>query len=56
MNWSEFFAMGGYAQYVWPVYVIAAVVLALNVVQPLVRQRAVLKRLRRYYRLKSKAR
>jgi heme exporter protein D len=56
MNWSEFFAMGGYARYVWAVYAIAVVVLAFNAIQPILRRRAVLKRLRDYYRLKSKTR
>ena len=54
MNWAEFFAMGGYAPYVWSVYAIAAVVLVLSVLQPLVRRRAVLKRLHDYYKLKGK--
>jgi len=31
MNWSEFFAMGGYAVYVWGSYAAAAVVLVGNV-------------------------
>ena len=31
MNWSEFFAMGGYGLYVWGSYGMAALVLAFNV-------------------------
>jgi heme exporter protein D len=31
MNWSEFFAMGGYGLYVWGSYAATAVVLILNV-------------------------
>ena len=31
MNWADFFAMGGYALYVWGSYAAAAVVLLLNV-------------------------
>jgi len=31
MNWSEFFAMGGYGLYVWGSYGTAALVLVLNV-------------------------
>jgi heme exporter protein D len=31
MNWTEFFAMGGYALYVWGSYAAAAVILLLNV-------------------------
>lgn len=53
MNWSQFFAMGGYAQYVWPVYAVATAVIAYNVIQPILRRRAVLKKLRSYYRLKK---
>lgn len=56
MNWAEFFAMGGYAGYVWGVYAIAAVVLVYNLIQPILQRRAVLRRLRNYYKLKSKAR
>ncbi len=56
MNWTQFFAMGGYAPYVWGVYTIAAVILTFNVAQPILRRRTVLKRLRQYYRLKSKTR
>ena len=51
---KEFFAMGGYAFYVWGAYSIAAVVLIGNALQPLWRRRAVFKQLRRYYRLKNK--
>ena len=32
MNWSEFFAMGGYSLYVWGSYGMALLVLVLNVV------------------------
>jgi heme exporter protein D len=31
MNWSEFFAMGGYGLYVWSSYGMAALVLVFNV-------------------------
>jgi len=31
MNWSEFFAMGGYSLYVWGSYGMAALVLVFNV-------------------------
>lgn len=34
MNWHEFFAMGGYAFYVWTSYGLAFVVLLLNVLIP----------------------
>jgi heme exporter protein D len=38
MNWSEFFAMGGYGLYVWGSYGMAALVLVFNVLAA--RQRA----------------
>jgi heme exporter protein D len=28
MNWSDYFAMGGYAAFIWPSYGVAAVLLA----------------------------
>lgn len=46
MNWSAFWEMGGFAFYVWTSYALAAVVLALNVVVPMVRRRAVRRSLR----------
>lgn len=51
MNWSEFFAMGGYAFYVWTAYAVAAVVLAFNVLLPLRRRKTVHHALRGFYRL-----
>lgn len=47
MSMKEFLEMGGYAFYVWTSYGIAFVVLALNIVQPLIQQRRVLQALRR---------
>lgn len=41
----EFLAMGGYAAYVWSSYALAAVVIAWNVVQPLRRERRLLRTL-----------
>lgn len=38
----EFLSMGGYAAYIWPAYVIVAVVLVLNVYLPLRRHRRLL--------------
>ena len=32
---SEFLNMGGYGLYVWPAYLIVAIVLILNLVEPL---------------------
>ncbi len=42
---AEFFAMGGYATYVWSAYALAAVVLIWNIVQPLRRERQLLRSL-----------
>lgn len=47
MDWSEFFTMGGYAGFVWSSYAITLALLAINAVQPLLRERALLARLRR---------
>ncbi len=53
MNWSEFFAMGGHAFYIWASYAATAVVLALNVLVPLRRRKTVHHALREFYRLKG---
>lgn len=42
---ADFFAMGGYAVYVWSSYGLAAVVLIWNIVQPLRRERQLLRTL-----------
>lgn len=51
MNLETFFAMGGYAFYVWTAYGLMAAILILNLVLPLRRKRAVqaeiVRRLRR---------
>lgn len=36
---SEFFAMGGYAQYVWPSYILAFIVLVANIVAPMLQRK-----------------
>lgn len=46
MNLTEFFDMGGYAFYVWTSYGIAFVVLVLNIVFPLIRQKRALRAIR----------
>lgn len=51
MNWPEFFAMGGHAFYVWGAYLLAVAVLALNVLVPLRRNKAVRRALRELHRL-----
>lgn len=43
MNWESFFAMGGYAFYVWIAYGLMAAVLVFNLVLPLRRKSLVLK-------------
>jgi heme exporter protein D len=42
----EFFAMGGYAGYVWPAYAVFFVVLIVDWLAPIVRRRRVLRELR----------
>jgi len=46
MNWTEFFAMGGYALYVWGSYAAAAVILLLNVVAARHREQSVRRELK----------
>ena len=53
MNWSKFFAMGGYALYVWGVYAAAAVIIVANIVVTMRRRRSVIARLRDFYRFKG---
>jgi heme exporter protein D len=43
---AEFFAMGGYAAYVWPAYAVFFIVLALDTFAPLAQRRRVLAELR----------
>jgi heme exporter protein D len=45
----EFLGMGGYAAYVWPAYVVAAVVVAVNAISPSLR----LKKLKAEIRARS---
>ncbi|GAB4391750.1 MAG: hypothetical protein Tsb005_02860 [Gammaproteobacteria bacterium] len=37
MNWHAFWAMGGYAWYVWPVYGLGILILLANIAWPLYR-------------------
>ncbi len=55
MNWSEFFAMGGYGLYVWGAYGCTALVLAINVVSAARKHAAALKMLRAHTRLQGAA-
>ncbi len=56
MNWTEFFAMGGYALYVWGSYALALLVFALNVWLPLHQQKTVKRNLRDFYQIKRESR
>ena len=47
---SDFFAMGGYAAYVWPSYVLATIVLVVNIVAPLKQHKRVLTEIARKLR------
>ena len=49
-SWSDFFAMGGYAFFVWGSYGVAAVLMIAEVVLVVRRHRAVLERLGRMAR------
>jgi len=47
---SEFFHMGGYAFYVWTSYAIAAVALVFSWIQPLMREKRLLREIARRLR------
>jgi len=51
MNWSEFFAMGNYALYVWGSYGAAALVLIFNMLAACRRMRSVRRELQSLTRL-----
>ena len=55
---KEFFAMGGYAFYVWTSYILALIVFVLNLVGPYMQRRKILsdiaRRMRRETRLQSR--
>ena len=51
MNWSEFFAMGGYALHVWGSYGMAALVLVFNVLAARRREKNVRRELEETMRL-----
>lgn len=46
MSLQSFFAMGGYAAYVWPAYALFFVVLAADWLAPVMRRRRLLRELR----------
>ncbi len=47
---SDFFAMGGYAAYVWPSFLLAAIVLVANIIAPLLQRKRVLTEIARKLR------
>jgi heme exporter protein D len=48
-SWSEFVAMGGYGLYVWGSYGVTLVVLAVEIVELVMRRRGVIARLAKFY-------
>jgi len=46
-SFSEFLAMGGYADKVWPVYFLFAVLIAVNLIAPNLKRKRILKDLKR---------
>lgn len=53
---TEFLAMGGYAAYVWPSYLIVLLVLAYNILAPWQRDRRLRRRLAARFRAQGAAR
>ena len=49
-SWSEFFAMGGYAFYVWMSYGLTFLVILLNIVMPILHRKKVISRVKRAIR------
>jgi len=49
MNWESFFNMGGYALYIWGSYLLAFVILGLNVWLPLQKYRKQRQKIRQQY-------
>jgi heme exporter protein D len=47
MTLSEFINMGGYGSYVWSSYGICAVVLFINVIQPIMRERRTMREIQK---------
>lgn len=52
---NEFFAMGGYAAFVWPSYIVAFVLLIAHVVLPARRRRRLLNEIQRHQRREQRA-
>ncbi len=36
---SEYLAMGGYAEYIWPSYILALIILVANIVAPMLQRK-----------------
>ena len=53
MNWQDFLAMDGYAVYVWPVYGLALIVLAANLIVAHRRERQLLRSIDRKARAEA---
>ncbi len=51
MNWSGFFAMGGYGFYVWGSYGVTALLIIVEIIWVTQRRKTLLKRLTRMSRL-----
>ncbi len=47
MNWTEFFHMGGYAFFVWNSYALALIVIVGNIIEPVIRRKKVIARVKR---------
>ena len=54
MSLNEFLHMGGYAQYVWPVYIITAVILIANLVTPFRVEKKIMRDIARKLRRESR--
>lgn len=54
-SWADFWAMGGYAGFVWGSYAVTALLLGGVVVGPILRRRALLRELRAQVRRRQRA-
>ena len=50
-SWQEFFAMGGYAPFVWPSFALTLLTLGLVLIMPVLRGRELRRQLKRLERL-----
>jgi heme exporter protein D len=49
-SWSDFFAMGGYAFFVWTSYGLTLLVIVLNIIMPIAQRKKVISRVKRAIR------